>query len=445
MLRANRVLIVDEDIADYDGSLLADFKDLGVDAELCSAGLARELLSEPKKPDAVIVRFPSDQVRADGDAMDRFVDRFKQSRDTGAIPLIAIGRPASGRTEQAADRFDMDIHEPVSAYHLIGRISLHGRIDAMHRELDRRRRAAAAFDCALPEIVAPAGDITDARLLYVGDPMNYLTIRAMLPASADLVGSFSASMAENYLDQQSFDLVLLNFDPAFAEDVIRTWRRHPQLAALPVVPVLNEIELESAAALFRAGASDILTRPITEPMIAERVEPLVRENRFRLALVEAYPKSRPDAIVDPVTGLFNKPFLQTYLDTALERPSLEESPMWLVGIHYAPKRASRRERPVADDGFRQAVSGMVRGLIRCEDLAATLSDDRIVIALGTRNRLAASIVARRLAAVVGMTPISGGKKHGPRYADLDVHFVKASADMTSDGIMSAIFCSRTLL
>jgi len=445
LLRANRVLIIDDDIADIEGSLLADFETLGVAAELCTSGLAHELIDETRMPDAVIVRLGHAMGGvADSGSVRRFVERMRKSRAARAVPLIGVGRLAADPDMPGDGLFDLSLDEPVNAYQLIGRISAHGRIDAMNRELARRARVAGEFGCTIPEIAAPPARIEDARILYVGDPMSYLAIRSLLPDTADLVGSFTASMAEDYLDYQAFDLVFLNFDPAFSADILESWRRNPRLAALPVVPVLNEAEEDRAADLLRAGASDILIRPVGTDAIATRIDPLVRENRFRHTLLEAYPATHPDAIADADTGLYCRAFLERYLEDALTRSSLQADPMWIVGMRYSalPCRGNEDSGSVGAE-FAGTIGGMVRALIRCEDMAAALEPGKLVVALRSRNGLEASVVARRLQAVIGLTPLSGGRDTAPRYADLDIHFVRAAPDMTAEALFKAAFSDET--
>jgi diguanylate cyclase (GGDEF)-like protein len=110
--------------------------------------------------------------------------------------------------------------------------------------------------------------------------------------------------------------------------------------------------------------------------------------------------------LDPVTGLYNQPFLEALLAYAGNQAVRRREPLALLYIGLDPMTARDRLRHEITDAMMQRVARAIVGTLRASDIVARLDDDRIVAILPAAGADDAPAVAEavRLAILeAGMT------------------------------------------
>jgi two-component system cell cycle response regulator len=83
------------------------------------------------------------------------------------------------------------------------------------------------------------------------------------------------------------DLILANarLDGQSAEPLLRALRRVERLAHVPVVLLQSEDDTPKRLALLRAGADEVLTKPVSEPLLLARLRNLLRQRNAEEELI----------------------------------------------------------------------------------------------------------------------------------------------------------------
>lgn len=116
-------------------------------------------------------------------------------------------------------------------------------------------------------------------LLVIGLGGRFPDLQQASSRKVEVIGAFSQDMAETYLSQRAFDAVIL--DSTFDETLesLRLIRMDARFAALPVLTVAGKSE--ETAMLFRAGANDVLTLPLYEANLRQRLATAIRHGKRR--------------------------------------------------------------------------------------------------------------------------------------------------------------------
>lgn len=154
------------------------------------------------------------------------------------------------------------------------------------------------------------------RVLMIDDDVDLWPLVAAMLRPLGVRLSFSASARDGILRAKELppDVILLDhlLKDGAPLDVLRELRLDPQLAGVPIVIVTGRDDPEALGALFTAGATDHLRKPLVSAELRARLTTTIERRRLLVDL------SRAES-VDPLTGLANRRMLLAVLQRALER------------------------------------------------------------------------------------------------------------------------------
>ncbi len=334
--------------------------------------------------------------------------RLKGDIRTAHIPVVmvtALDQPADRvrGLEAGADDF---LTKPVDEVALIARVRSLSRLKVVLDEL--RSRAATSASLGMPD---PLAHVLKERGLQgkilVVDDRDSSGERIV----AALRGEHSVSLekspqnalfrgAEGDFDLFVVSLGLKDYDGLRLCSQVRSLERTRQL------PVLMIADLEDRKRVLRGldlGVNDYLTRPIDRNELVARVRTQLRRKRYADALRESMQVSIEMALVDSLTGLNNRRYLETHLASLLQNVTSRGGSLSLMVLdidHFKSVNDSYGHN--AGDEVLRAFAGRVKRMIRQADLACRFGGEEFVVIMpDTSTSVAQSIAERVRAAVQG--------------------------------------------
>jgi two-component system cell cycle response regulator len=347
--------------------------------------------------------------------------RLKADIRTAHIPVVmvtALDQPADRvrGLEAGADDF---LTKPVDEIALIARVRSLQRLKVVLDEL--RTRAATSASLGMPDPLAHVlkEQGLKGKILIVDD-RDSSSERVVSALRNDHVVTHEKSPqealfrgAEGDFDMFIVSLGLKNYDGLRLCSQIRSLERTRQL------PVLMIADIEDRARVLRGldlGVNDYLTRPIDRNELVARVRTQLRRKRYADALRESMQVSIEMALVDPLTGLNNRRYLETHLASMLQHVTTRGGALSLMILdidHF--KSVNDGYGHSSGDEVLKAFAGRVKRMVRQADLACRFGGEEFVVIMPDTTIAVASQIAERVrAAVQGeLFAIEGGARAIP--------------------------------
>ena len=403
-----RILVVDDVPANVkllEVRLLAEYFDVltatnGVDAiETCENGKVDVVLLDVMMPDM------------DGFEVCR---RLKNDPATSHIPVVMITAldQVSDRVrglEAGADDF---LTKPVNDLQLMTRVKSLVRLKMLTDEL--RLRASTTRNIGIEELLSrrqPAGEPTPKVLLIDERAQSSERIRKMLRQAADLdvasdphAGFFQAAEAP-------YECVIVStgfaeYDPLRLCSQLRSLDR---TRFLPIILVAEVGEEERVIRGLELGINDYLTRPIDQHELTARMRTQVKRKRYNDQLRASVTQTIEMAVTDGLTGLHNRRYLDSHLQTLFDRAVGRRRPLSVM-ITDLDRFKSINDTFGHDGGddvlreFAQRLRKNVRGI----DLACRFGGEEFVVVMPDTDAQVAEKVAERIRAEIARAPFAVG-------------------------------------
>jgi two-component system cell cycle response regulator len=189
-------------------------------------------------------------------------------------------------------------------------------------------------------------------------------------------------------------LELESFDALRLVGQVRTVERTRHL------PILLVTEPEKSARLLRGldlGANDYIVRPIDKNELMARVRTQVRRKRYTEQLRDNVQQSMELAVTDPLTGLFNRRYMERHLGTLVEKSASRGKSLsvLILDIDYFKSINDRFGHDAGDDVLREFADRM-RTCVRGIDLACRYGGEEFVVVMPDTDLSVATMVAERI-------------------------------------------------
>jgi two-component system chemotaxis family response regulator WspR len=181
-------------------------------------------------------------------------------------------------------------------------------------------------------------------------------------------------------------------------ELLSQYRATPALRQVPVLALISAAEIESAARIFQAGASDYVIKAPHPAELMPRVRAystlyLLQREREQLAAAAPPPKlqqpeegraraSKP-VPEEPLAKLVNARTVEATLTREWKRAARDQQPLSLalVEIDFFRDYEQRYGRALTDDCLRKLAEATLQHARRPADLAGHLGPDRLVLLL----------------------------------------------------------------
>jgi len=430
-----RVLIVDDllpNIKLLEARLSAEYFDVitatnGVEAlELCQDGRCDIVLLDVMMP-----------------GMDGFevCRRLKSNPDTLHLPVVmvtALDQPADRvrGLEAGADDF---LTKPVDEIALIARVRSLARLKVMLDELRARANTSANLGLMDAATRIAEGAADGGRILLVEDRAS--SSERIVAALRDLHSVDVESSPQDALikaAENGYDLVVASLNLANF-DALRLCSQLRSLERTRSLPILLLADMEDRPRILRGldlGVNDYVMRPIDRNELVARVRTQLRRKRYADSLRDNVQAAIELAVVDALTGLNNRRYLETHLAAALDQAAHKGRPLSLMMLdidHF--KKVNDTYGHDAGDEVLKMFAQRIKRVVRGADLVCRMGGEEFVIVMPETPLHLAQKIAERVRIVVEaeLFPIDKGARSIP--VTTSIGLAERGADANPDALL----------
>jgi two-component system, cell cycle response regulator len=391
-----RVLVVDDVPANaklLEARLMAEYFDV------VTAASGAEALAICERAQCDIVLLDVMMPEMDGFEVCR---RLKSGPKTHHIPVVmvtALDQPSDRvrGLEAGADDF---LTKPVSDIALVARVRSLTRLKLVTDEL--RMRAATSKEIGIqdPLRASLADSGRNGRILIIDNRRaSYERIAKVLAGEHKVDIEVDPQEALFHAAEGDYDLLIVslaleNFDALRLCSQVRSLERTRN------VPILVVVEVEDNARLLRGleiGVNDYLMRPIDANELLARVRTQIRKRRYGARLRDNVQMSMELAVTDPLTGLYNRRYMESHVTSLVEQALARGKPLALLvlDIDYFKAVNDAHGHDAGDDVLREFATRLKKS-IRGIDLACRYGGEEFVVVMPETDLAVATMVAERL-------------------------------------------------
>lgn len=399
-----RILVVDDIPANVrllEARLQAEYfevvtADNGADAlMICDQGLADIVLTDVMMP-----------------GMDGFevCRRLKGAAQTAHLPVVivtALDQPSDRvrGLEAGADDF---LTKPVNEVALLARVRSLVRLKAVTDELRERAIETRNLGFGDPLAEAAADDGLGGRILLVDDRASSCErVVQTLGVHHTVLHEPDPQKALFTATDEAPDLVIVSLDLA-SHDGLRLCSQLRSLERTRTIAVLMLTEAEDTGRILRGldlGVNDYIVRPIDRNELLARCRTQIRRKRYADRLRETVHASFELAIVDPLTGLNNRRYLDSHFGPMLDEALNRGRPLSVMVLDIDRfKLINDTFGHEAGDAVLKEFAQRVRASVRAVDLAVRLGGEEFVVLMPDTAIETAQLVAERIRTRVAREP-----------------------------------------
>jgi two-component system cell cycle response regulator len=335
--------------------------------------------------------------------------KLKANPATLHLPVVMVTA-----LDQTADRVrgleagaDDFLTKPIDEIALIARVRSLARLKFVIDEL--RNRAATSANLGVTEAVRHTLDEgLGGRILLVDDRPNssQRTVEA-LRGAYDVDVNIDAHEALFRATEQNYQVIIVSLGLA-RFDGLRLCSQLRSVDRTRHTPLLMIADLEDRQRILRGldlCVNDYLIRPVDKNEMIARVKTQVRHKRYADSLRTNLQAAMELAVVDPLTGLNNRRYLEPHLAALLEQASLRGRPVSVMMLdidHF--KHVNDTYGHDAGDQLLKYFSARVKRSVRGADLMCRLGGEEFVVVMPDTNLSTAEIVGERIRAAVAGSP-----------------------------------------
>lgn len=337
---------------------------------------------------------------------------LKNNPLTAHIPVVmvtALDQPADRLRglDAGADDF---LTKPVDDTALFSRVRSLVRLKAVTDELRQRALASREFGIGDPLALATAETGLDARILLIEDrPGSAERLAGALRQHHVVTVEHDPQAALHLAAEAPFDLALVSLDLA-GFDGLRLCSQLRSLDRTRTMPLIMLAEEHDRARVVRGldfGVHDFLMRPVDRNELMARVRTQVKRKRFTEALRGAMQASLQMAVIDALTGLHNRRYLDNHLGTLFGDEAARRAQLSVLILdidHFKGINDSFGHE--AGDEVLRGFAERVRQHTRPIDIVARYGGEEVVVILPEAGLGEAQGIAERIRERVEAVPFS---------------------------------------
>ncbi len=343
-----------------------------------------------------------------GDALDS-MRALKEFAAADYTPIILLGGDADGELQAKALELGIDAVLPggYRDIELYTRIRALARLKVMQSELVRRDTTKRRFGISRDPLAPARPPSATAAILAAGDlGADAATLTAAIGDDARLTFADDPQSAIAALGTGTFDAAIVAVAGAPAEwlTMCGDVRNNPLLFNLPILLIADAECFPDPALAYERGATDLLLLPLHKDELTVRLNMLVRQQRHRRIMQEAYRRPQGVETCDGLTGLYSFGYLHDYLASLVvdAQPAGKQFTVALLDVD-AMAQINRKLGYAGGDGLLRQVGGLIGRIVRGEDLTARYGGNRFCVVMPDTPADLGETATRRICDVVEQT------------------------------------------
>lgn len=199
-----------------------------------------------------------------------------------------------------------------------------------------------------------------------------------------------------------------NYDPLRLCSQLRSLER---TRFIPLLLVCEQGEEELVNRALELGVNDYIIRPVEPNELIARCNTQFRRKRYNDRLRSSVQHTIEMAVTDPLTGLYNRRYLDTHMQLLMERSVKRERPLSVLVIDIDRFKSvnDAHGHDVGDIVIREFAK-RIRLTIRGIDLACRYGGEEFVVVLPDTDADTAQTIAERLRLRIATEPFEVGRE-----------------------------------
>ncbi len=433
-----RILVVD-DVATNRLLLRAKLSSAYYDVVVAENGYKALEMAQSEQPDMILL----DVMMPDMDGFD-VCARLKAEAETSHIPVImvtALDTPQQRirGLEVGADDF---LSKPFNDLALFARVRNLMRMKMMFDEL--RLRDMTSRELGLTDFITEQDvDLDTGGSILLAPPSQAEGAVWSAALGARLRQSITLTSSE----REALNLSRLELPDCFVVHqrlmeggdglrLVSALRARPETRQSAVILVVDAGDVQTAAKGLDLGCSDYIEAPFDVNELTVRIRSQLRRKRYSDQLRTNVRNGLKLAVIDPLTGIYNRRYAAQHLQRVIERAQEVDGVFAVMMIDLDKfKRINDRYGHDAGDAVLKEFSRRLKENIRGVDLVARFGGEEFFVAMPDIDREAAAQAAERIRSAVETTPFPGTCADDPVQVTVSIGVAVAGP---SDGDAEAI-------
>jgi two-component system cell cycle response regulator len=337
--------------------------------------------------------------------------RLKSDPETMGIPIVMV----TALTEQedrvkglqcGADDF---ITKPIDEFHLFVRVRSLIRIKELFDELKLRDTTYNTLGGSKNFLKEKAEDLKSKIILIDDDFFEIKKIKEALENLGHTVIVFSPNQDIKNISEHDFDLVIIStlLDEEQALRMSVDIKGFENKRRVPILILVDENNKKVMLKGLQIGIDDYVLEPLDINELLARTKTLLRRKKYQDSLRHGIEDSISASIIDPLTKLYNRRYLETHLSTIFYEALKQKDSIILLTIDIDNFKKIN-DRPgwghtIGDEVLKE-VANRIRKSIRDNDLPVRHGGEEFIVVLTNTNVKSGKIVAERIRKTIADTP-----------------------------------------
>ena len=226
------------------------------------------------------------------------------------------------------------------------------------------------------------------HVLYIEDHLSIanMTMDIFKQMGLTFEHSNSAEQGLELFDKSSYDLVLLDIVLAGKKDGIEMIEeirgRDDDKSLIPILALSGTSKSSERINALKVGANDFITKPVLQAELAVRTKNLIVARQLYLKIISQQEVLEQLAMTDQLTGLYNRYFLNSFIDKALSLAKRHKHPLSLFMIDLDKfKYINDTFGHEQGDEVLVDIASVLQQSCRLEDIAVRLGGDEFLVVL----------------------------------------------------------------
>jgi two-component system cell cycle response regulator len=253
-----------------------------------------------------------------------------------------------------------------------------------------------------------------SHILIVEDDERITTIcKSILGAGGYVIDiAPDGEEAQKYLQAAIPDLILLDLMlPGInGLDLLKQLKADPVTRDVPVIIITALGDLKTKVKSFYMGVDDYLVKPVNSLELLARVKANIRKHLAQQELKYSLDETFQQSITDPLTGLYNRHYLNTVMDRelALFKRHGRMFSLMIMDIDNF-KSINDNLGHLSGDQVLVQIARILKDEIRTSDLAVRYGGDEFIVVFSDTKEDQALVIAQRIRAAVEQQKFIEGK------------------------------------
>lgn len=363
---------------------------------------------------------------------------LKSSPTTRHIPILIATPPGDSEAKIAALKAGADefLSKPIDELTLTARVRALMRARATTDELRRRNETAQTLGFA----EAQTDFETPGKIALVGrSPEDAMTWRAGLRGlvTDDIDILPAERLLEKISSGDAADIYVISCDIKDSTDGLRMisdLRARQNTRSSGIIMVHGPQDRKEAIMALDLGANDIITRGADPEEMALRLRSQIRRKKEADVLRSTVDEGLRLAMVDPLTGLYNRRYALPHLSQIAEQSTRSEQnfAIMLVDLDRFKSINDTYGHAVGDKVLTEVASRLMSNL-RGMDLVARIGGEEFLVSMPMTNLVEARAAAERIREVICATPVAQSATGAPVSVSASIGLAMGGANAGSDG------------